>query len=248
MKRAILAMAVLVLAASGCAEMQQSTLSEELNYEPPPVTDVAKRIKGSIVVVPFVDARVDNGDELSTSIFWNLVPLVHYTTLVETHPEAEHAPANTQVRGTLAQAIPKLLVEQLKETGRAPNAEYAEAAEGEGFRPGDYVVRGVLVNSALTTSRYSYGLGPAALVLHVLGLPHCKYSAWVETEWRLYDGTGELIGKKRTASAIEPVEQYQGLYYGWCAGDTSAPLGLYAEAVRAVNEQIAEELSARLAK
>jgi len=251
MKRTMLIMAALVIAVSGCAA-REAALYKELTYKPDALTDVTLATDKAIVVVPFVDARKES-EAASECLLWNLVPLVVRTTLVETHPELVYKTSGSCFRpvkmtGTLADAIPKLLAEQLRVTRRAPQAQYAEDVEGEGFKETDLVLRGTVVRSALTTKRYSYGLGPAAVVAYFLGAPMVRYSAWLEVDWQLFDANNKPVSLKKTASVETPIVQPAGLYCGRRAYGKNAPLGLYVAAVKAVNEKIARDLSQELAQ
>jgi len=249
MKRTMLILAALVIAVSGCAA-REAALYKELAYKPDPLTDVTLATDKAIVVVPFVDARKES-EASSECPLWNLVPLVVRTRQVETHPELVYKTSGNCFRpvkltGTLADAIPRLLAEQLRVTRRAPQALYAEDVEGEGFKETDLVLRGTVVRSTLTTKRYSYGLGPAALVAYLLGAPTVRYSAWLEVDWQLFDANNKPVSLKKKATVETPIVQPAGLYYGRRACGKDAPLGLYVAAVKAVNEKIARDLSEEL--
>ncbi len=255
MKRAMLIGAVLVWAVSGCTTMQVNPLSHELKYQLTPAPAMEKFVDKSIAVVPFDDARMYDGANktTSTSTAWNIVPFVVYTTGVVSHPEVSY---NTSVSGmgsyvkaagTMADAIPKLLAEYLHRSRRFSKAVFVEAAEVRDHHPYDMVLRGTLVESKLTATRFSYGLGPAAPVAYLFGAPVVKYSASLTVDWQLYDARGDKIGPKKTATLEGPVVQHTGLYYGLVRDHKDVPFGLYVDAVRTVNTKIAEEISEQIA-
>lgn len=247
MKRVMLVVAVLALAVSGCTTVRVNPLYHELSYQLTPAPNAEMSVDKTIAVVPFDDARMYDDVNIATSdsMLLNCMPLVPYTVRHETHPEVTHntsedgLSSSIKVAGTMADAMPKLLADYLHRARRFSKAVYVEAAEVKRPHHYDYVLRGTLVDSKLVTTRYSYCLGPAAVVPYLLGLPAARYSASLTVDWQLYDASGQPVGNKRTASVETPVVHYTGLYYGMSVNHKDAPFGLYIEAVRTVNEKIA---------
>ena len=254
MKRAMLALGLAVLCASGCVSVREIALRDELAYELDPVEGKIPATKKVVAVLPFDDERLDNSSELSGAACWNLVPFVLYTTQVKTHPELCYKTTSSGlfhkvvIKGTLADAIPWLLVDHLKQSGRAVNAVYGEPQTVEGKPAYDYVVRGSVVGSALTRKRLSYGLGPLALIPYLFFAPTSHYTAWLEVEWQLFDAAGKPVGQKALAALEQPVLHTAGLLYGGSVSGKNAPAGMYIEAVKAVNEQIAFRISELIGK
>ena len=247
MRRVMLVVAVLALAVSGCTTVRVNPLYHELSYQLTPALDTEMSVDKTIAVVPFDDGRMYDDANIATSdsVLLNWLPLVPYTVGHDTHPEVTHNTSeggcsnSIKVAGTLADAMPKLLADYLHRARRFSKAVYVEAAEVKGPHHYDYVLRGTLVESKLETTRYSYCLGPAALVPYLLGLPTTRYSASLTVEWQLYDMSGKPVGNKRTSSVETPVVHYAGLYYGTLSNHKNAPFGLYIEAARTANEKIA---------
>lgn len=245
MKRMILALGLAVLLVSGCGSVRETALHDELAYKLDPVESRIPTTAKVVAVLPFDDQRFDNSAELSTSPCWNLIPFVHHTTQVAVRPEVRYKTAGSglfqkvTITGTLADAIPRLLVDHLKQSGRAVNAVYGEPAP-VGGKPGyDYVVRGAVVGSALSRKRYTYGLGPLAVLPYLFFAPTSRYTACLEVEWQLFDAAGKPIGQKALAAVERPIEHTAGLLYGGSVSGRKVPVGMYIEAVKAVNEQIA---------
>ncbi len=254
MKRAMLALGLVVLVASGCVSVREIALHEELAYKLDPVEGRIPATDKVIAVLPFDDERFDNTAELSTSPCWNLVPFVCYTTQLTARPELRYKTTSSGlfhkvvITGTLADAIPRLLVDHLKQSGRASNAVYGEPPAVEGKAAYDYVVRGAVVGSALSRKRYTYGLGPLAVIPYLFFAPTSRYTACLEVEWQLFDAAGKPIGQKALAAVEYPMEHSAGLLYGGSVSGKNAPAGMYIEAVKAVNEQIAFRISELIGK
>lgn len=255
MKRAMLVLGLVVLAVSGCVSAREIALHDELAYKLDPVEGRIPATDKVVAVLPFDDERFDNSAELSTSPCWNLMPLVCYTTQVSVRPERRYKTTGSGlfnkvvIKGTLADAISRLLVDHLKQSGRAVNAVYGEPVAVEG-KPAacDYVVRGAVVGSALSRKRYTYGLGPLAVIPYLFFAPTSRYTACLEVEWQLFDAAGKPVGQKALAAVEYPIEHCAGLLYGGSVSGKKAPAGMYIEAVKAVNEQIAFRISELIGK
>lgn len=248
MRMTILGVVALALAVSGCTTVQVNPLSHELDYQFTPAPDVDKSVDKSIAIVPFEDGRMFNGANKteSTSILINLLPLVPYTTGKVSHPEVTYNTTSVSIgsdvkaAGTMANALPKILASHLHRSRLFSKATFVEYAEVKGSHSYDYVLRGTLVNSTVTATRLSYCVGPAAIAFYALGAPIVHYSAELTVDWQLYDANGQAVGAKQTATLEVPLKQTNGLYYGMWASDKVVPIGLYVEAVRTVNQQIAD--------
>jgi hypothetical protein len=253
MKRAMLAVVVLGVAASGCITEQVNPLAHELKYQLTPAPAMEKALDKSIAVVPFEDGRMHDGANKaeSTSMLVNCIPLVFYTTARHTHPEVTYNTSvagvwkDVKTAGTLDEAMPKLLADYLHRSRRFSTAVFVEAAEVKQPHDYDFVLRGKLLDANLIERRYSYCLGPAALAAHLLGAPMVKYDASLAVEWELVDGQGKVLATK-VASLEQPVCHYSGLYYGLEHEQKDVPFGLYVEAVRTVNKRIAADVCDQL--
>lgn len=251
MKKAMLIVAALVLAVSGCTTVQVNPLSHELSYQFTPTPDVEKSVDKSIAIVPFEDGRMHDGANKteSTSMLVNLVPLVLWTTGYVSHPEVEYNTTSVGIcdyvkaSGSMANALPKILAAYLGRSRRFSKATFVEYAEVKGSHSYDYVLRGTLVESDVVVTRLSYGLSVAAPAAYILGAPMAHYSASLTVDWQLYDAAGEPVGAKQTSTLEAPLTKTKGLYYGAWANQKTVPIGLYVEAIRTVNEQIADGVS-----
>ena len=149
-------------ATSGCTTVEVNPLWNELTcqWTPPHDPDqvIAKRVA---VVAPFEDARMLNGANRTTCAhpLVTFVPLVPCTTSVQTHPEVTcnltESDGTDHVRavGTLPHALPKVLVDYMKRSGRLADAACVESAKASGGSTGhDVILRGRLVESKLTTT------------------------------------------------------------------------------------------------
>ena len=245
MRMATLVVMALALAVSGCTTTQVNPLSHELDYQFTPAPDVEKSVNRSIAIVPFEDGRMlDGANKMeSTSVLVNLLPLVPYTTGKISHPEVSYSTtvigvgSEVKAAGTMADALPKILAGQLGLSRLFSKATFVTSEEVKGF---DYVLRGKLVNSTVTSTRLSYCVGPAAVALYVIGAPFVHYSAELTVEWQLYDAGGQAVGARQTATLAAPIEQCVALYWGMWADNKTVPTGLYVEAIKTVNQQIAD--------
>lgn len=251
MRKAMLIVAALALAVSGCTTVQVNPLSHELSYQFTPAPNVEKSVDKSIAVVPFEDGRMYNNANktTSTSILLNLVPLVWYTTGNVSHPEVVYNTTDVGISscvkasGSMADALPKVLAAYLARSRRFSKAAFVEYAEVKGAHDYDYVLRGTLVESKVTATRYSYCLGPAAVATYLLGAPMVYYSASLTVDWQLHDASGKPVGSRQTATLDAPIGICNGLYYGMWVNQKSVPIGLYVEALREVNAKITEGVS-----
>ncbi|MFW6107965.1 MAG: hypothetical protein ACOC70_02070 [bacterium] len=248
MRRAMwVAAAALVLVVAGCTSGPEPALKDRLAYsdvrrvQPTPVSEK------SIVVVPFEDLR-ETCRTHDISMLLNLIPLTTwYTTGVNSHLDAE---AGSGGRDSFAVAMAELLARHLTAANAARRVDFlteGELKQAEGY---DLVLRGKLRDATLETTRYSYCLGPGAIVPYLLGAPIVHYQPSLTVEWRLYDGEGNATTNVETAAVpgCKPVGKNTGLYYGHYANGVDTPLGLYTGAVRCVNRQITEDLLTLLAE
>jgi len=250
MRRAIWLLALLVPVAAGCTTVQVNPLAHELNYQFTPAPDPVKAVDKALAVVPFADGRMLDGNNVtrSTSAVWNCLPFVWRTVAYDSHPEVTYnssvggAFSRVKVAGTLADALPELLAAQLGRSRRFAKVAFVEASEVRDRHSYDYVLRGKLVESKLESVRLSYGLGPAALVPHLLGLPLVRYTASLTVEWQLFDSAGNAVGPRVTETLDKLIVRDNALYYGWTHENKDMPFGLYVEAARSINTKIEEKL------
>ena len=251
MKRATLILAALALGVVGCTTVTLNPLSHELDYHFTPAPDVGASVDKTIAVVPFEDGRMYDGNNqtVSTSLLWNALPLVLYTTGHVSHPEVVYNTTawgmdeTVKAAGSMADALPMLLADYLHRSRRFSVAKFVHYAEVKGSHDFDYVLRGTLVQSNVKARRYSWFLGPAAPVTYLLGAPMVHYSADLVVEWQLYDAGGNPVGAKQMATLDAPLTRTRALYYGMWADNKTVPLGLYVAAIRQVNAKIADDLS-----
>ena len=59
----------------------------------------------------------------------------------------------------------------------------------------------------------------------------------------VYDASGMPVGAKQTSMVEEPIGKCSGLLYGGMVNQKAMPIGIYVEAVREVNEDIADGIS-----
>ena len=244
MRMAILGVVALALAVSGCTTTQVNPLSHELNYQFTPAPDQDKTVDKTIAIVPFEDGRMFDGANKteSTSLMVNLIPLVWYTTGKVSHPEVVYnttdlgMSSTVKASGAMEEALPQILAEHLDRSRLFKNATFVAGSEIKGY---DYVLRGKVVDSTVTATRYSYLLGPAAIVPYLLGAPIVDYSAELTVEWELYDAGGAQVGAD-TETLSAPIEKSNALYYGMWVDNKTMPIGLYVEAFQTVNQMIAD--------
>ena len=177
MRRAMLIVAALVFAVSGCRTTTVNPLYHELSYLQTPAQDAEKTVGKSLAVVPFADKRAADNKASTTWRLLNLLPLVIYTTGYETHPEVVYNTTacglggQVKAAGTLADAMPKLLADYLNRSRRFTKVQFVEAAEVRDKHSYDLVLRGTLVESKLKKTVLTYCLGPGAVALYILGAP-----------------------------------------------------------------------------
>ena len=143
----------------------------------------------------------------------------------------------TEVRaaGSMEEALPQILAGHIERSRLFSKATYVTSEEVKGY---DYVLRGTLVESTVTATRYSYLLGPAAIVPYVLGAPMAKYSASLTVNYQLYNANGDKVDAEQTATLEAPLTQNVALYYGMWSNSKTMPIGLYVEAIKTVNRDV----------
>ena len=240
MRRAMwVVVAALGLIVVGCASRPQLTdrLEYPLVYRAAPVPVSEMRI----LVAPFEDLREVNRTSRLTLVP-HLLPFVHYSSAVNSHLDARYGRVRPRLGRThpFAVVIPQLLADHLVDANVSPNVMFVteyELKEAEGY---DLVLRGKLLDADLTTHRYSYGLGPAAVVPYLFGARIVRYEPTLTVSWKLYDAEGNAVSNTQLAAVPGPASRGRntGLYYGQYTNKVGNPMGLYAKVIEDVNTQI----------
>ncbi len=242
MRRAMwVVVAALGLIVAGCSSGARPMLSERLEYPvvhraaPEPVSEMR------ILVAPFEDLREVERTSILTRVP-HLLPLVHHSSRVNSHLDARYGRVRPRVGRThpFAVVIPQLLAEHLVQANVSPSVLFVTEYELEEAEGHDLILRGKLLDADLTTHRYSYGLGPAALVPWLLGARIGRYEPTLTVSWKLYDAEGNAVSNKQLAAVPGPDShgRSSGLYYGHRTHGVRNPMGLYGKAIEDVNTQI----------
>jgi hypothetical protein len=252
MKQAMMVVAGLILATSGCTVVTEvNPLYEEVNYHPETSAGSVQPVDKALAVVQFEDARPSTAE--SQHLLLNSLPFVWATRGVDSHPEAVHnntiysTSRPVYALGTLNEALTRLLARDLHRTRQFSKVDFVEALPKKTDEY-DLVLRGKLLNSDLTTDRYAYCLGPLAYVPYLLGAPVVLYRPDLVVEWQLFDSKGEPLGKPQRVGAVDvkPISQYAGLYYGWYRNHRIVIMGVVSEAIKQVNAQIVPRVGLEL--
>jgi hypothetical protein len=252
MKQAMVVMIGLFLAATGCTTVSQvNPVREEVAYHTSSSGGAIKPVEKSLVVVAFEDVRPRT--MTSESLMMNWVPFILASRGAVTHPEAVYSQTLMSTSrpvfmvGTMNEAIASLLARDLHMTRQFSNVQFVKdlPTKTDQF---DLVLRGRLLKSTLIEKRYSYYVGPLAMIPYILGAPLLSYEPDLVVEWRLYDSNGKPVGDAHMVGIEnpKPMVQRSGLYYGWYRNHRLAPIGVLSEAIREVNSQIVTRVAQEL--